>query len=285
MYEIEWDGIRVIGFKEGRVQHLFSSAGECLDERFPEVVGALGSLACRSAVIDGQIIAWDHDGRPSQQELMKQDGRRVLHMAVFDLLMLEGRDLREKPLVLRRAALAAMLPTQGGCMMSYSRELHGPPDQLLQRAQELRVCGIVAKQRDSFYESGERPGSWLLCRPEMEEAFVVGGYVPGEETFDELILGKRSGRKLRFVARLRAGFMPASRHQVMTAMQGQEQSECPFPDEPEASDTDERRLALDGETMRHVRWLKPGIEVAAAFGGWTDEGTLRNPRFTGLLPA
>src|SRR4051812_26421526 len=156
LYEVEWQGIRVIGIKEGREQHLFSGSGERLDDMFPEVLQALGGLACRSAIIDGQIIAWDEQGRPSARELQRRDGGRVLHMAVFDLLMLEGRDLRAKPLVLRRAALAAMLPAEGGSMMSYSRELQGPPDQLLQRAKELRIAGIIAKQRDSTYECGER---------------------------------------------------------------------------------------------------------------------------------
>jgi bifunctional non-homologous end joining protein LigD len=201
-------------------------------------------------------------------------------MAVFDLLMLEGRDLREKPLVLRRAALAAMLPAQGGSMMSYSRELQGPPDQLLQRAKELRIAGIIAKQRDSTYECGERTGAWLRCRPEMEHTFVVGGYIPGDEDFHELILGQRSGGNLRFVGRLRAGFMPASRHKVMQAIRDHEQSECPFLDE-----ADPQGPSLDAETMKQCRWLNPSVEITAAFGGWTPEGTLLCPRFAGMGPA
>lgn len=279
LYEIEWQGRRVIGCKLGRTRHLFSSKAERLDEEYPEMLQALGWLNCRSAIVDAEIIAWDENGRPAREELTKKDRTPVLHMAVFDLLMLEGRDLTGKPLMLRRAALNAILPPEGVSMMSFSRELKGQPDQLLMRAKELQISGIIAKQRNSLYECGERSASWLKCQVEDEGEFLVGGYVPGEHGFEELLLGERTRKGLRFVARLRAGFMPASRSTILAAMEPLAQQECPFMNLPESGNEPQ---ALDAQQMNRCRWIEPRVALEVAFSRRTPDGRLRQARFEQL---
>jgi bifunctional non-homologous end joining protein LigD len=278
LYEIKWDGRRVIGMKVGRTRHLFSATGECLDDEFPEMLEALSWLNCRSAIVDGEIIAWDENGRPSPEELVRKDHPRVLHMAVFDLLMLEGRDLTGKPLMLRRAALNAILPPEGGSLMSFSRELQGQPDLLLMRAKELQIGGIIAKQRDSVYECGERSASWLKCEVEEGGQFLIGGYVPGDHGFEELIIGEPGPRGLRFVARLRAGFMPATRSRIFADIEPLGRRDCPFMNLPERASTPSPS-PLDSEQMKLCRWTTPRVSVGVAYSHRTPYGRLRQARF------
>jgi bifunctional non-homologous end joining protein LigD len=280
LYEIKWEGCRVIGCKLGRSMHLFSPDGECLDEQFPEMVQALAGLRCRSAIIDGEIIAWNEDGQPSLEELQKE-GPRMLHMAAFDLVMLEGRDLRNRPLMIRRAALNAILPPEDSSMLSFSRELQGDPDRLIERAKLLHIEGIIAKRRDSLYESGARTGSWVKCRGELERTFVIGGYIPGENGFEELILGEPARGRLRFVCRLRAGFVPASQRKVLHAIEGLERDSCPFVNAPETN-PDPVARTLDSATMARCRWVTPKVSVDVAFAGWSDQRHLRQARFERL---
>jgi len=239
---------------------------------------SLSWLNCRSAIVDGEIIAWDENGRPAREELIRKDHPRTLHMAVFDLLMLEGRDLTGKPLMLRRAALNAILPPEGGSMISFSRELQGQPDQLLMRAKDLHIGGIIAKQRNSLYECGGHSASWLTCQVEEDGQFLVGGYVPGNDGFEELILGEQSKRGLRFVARLRAGFMPATRAQIFAQIEPLAQRSSPFINLPERTPSSSERV-LDAPQMERCTWVTPRVEVAVAFSHRTPDGKLRQARF------
>ena len=166
-------------------------------------------------------------------------------------------------------------------MISFSRELQGQPDQLLMRAKELHISGIIAKQRNSLYECGERSASWLKCQVEDEGEFLIGGYVPGEHGFEELILGERTRKGLRFVARLRAGFMPATRSAIFAAIEPLAQHACPFMNLPE-SRHDKAPQALDAEQMSRCRWITPLAAVEVAFSQRTSEGKLRQVRFQRL---
>jgi bifunctional non-homologous end joining protein LigD len=281
LYEIQWEGLRVIGTKHGRTCHLHARTGEVLDDIFPEMLPALEGLECHSATIDGELIAWDEFGMPSMEEL-RRSGPRLLHMAVFDLPMLQGRDLREHPLIVRRAALTVVVPQGPEGMISFSRELAGEPDSLLLRAWEMRLSGIVAKRRDSLYECGERSGSWIKCRVEKDSAFFIGGFVPDGDGFEELILGERCRGGLRFVSRLGAGFMPWSRRRITEAIQPYPQRACPFVHVPEL-EADPACHVLDAETMRRCRWVEPRVMVEVAFSDWTPAGHLRQARFQRLV--
>jgi bifunctional non-homologous end joining protein LigD len=281
LYEIQWEGLRVIGTKNGGICHLYSRSGELLDDVFPEMILALADLECHSATVDGELIAWDEYGMPSLEEL-RRAGPRLLHLVVFDLPMLQGRDLRGYPLVVRRAALLVIVPNGPEGMISFSRELAGEADSLLLRAWEMRLAGIVAKRRDSLYECGARSGAWFKCHVEKDSAFFIGGYVPGDFGFEELILGERCRGGLRFVSRLSTGFMPASRCRIAEAMDPFAQRACPFVRVPERI-ADPACRVLDAETMPLCRWVEPRVMVQVAFSDWTQEGHLRQARFQRLV--
>ncbi|OAI56757.1 hypothetical protein AYO49_00580 [Verrucomicrobiaceae bacterium SCGC AG-212-N21] len=127
----------------------------------------------------------------------------------------------------------------------------------------------------------ERTGSRVKHRAELEDSFLVGGYEPDNQGFDELILGERKGRELHFVARLRNGFVPVTRRKVMEAMKPHVQAACPFTNLPESGKS-RWGQGLDAEALRKCRWLKPKIAVQVAFVEWTEGRKLRPPRFRAL---
>jgi bifunctional non-homologous end joining protein LigD len=282
LYEVKWDGYRAIGTKDGSTCHLYSRNGKSFDRDFPDLLPELALLKCRSAVFDGEVVALTKDGLPSFQNLQKRSTRHV-HLVAFDLLMLDGKDLRGKPLEWRRTKLENLLETSGTVRITLSPELDGHPDELLQKARALNLEGIVAKQRGSVYESGGRTGSWVKHRAELEGTFLIGGYEPGHQGFEELILGERKGRELHFVARLRNGFVPATRRKIMEIIKPHVQAACPFANLPEPGKS-RWGQGLDAEAMSKCRWLKPKIAVQVAFLEWTEGRKLRHPRFLALQP-
>jgi ATP-dependent DNA ligase len=246
----------------------------------PDLLPELARLKCRSAILDGEVVALAEDGLPTFQNLQKRSTRHV-NLVAFDLLMLDGADFRDKPLEWRRAKLENLLKASDTVRITLSPELDGHPDELLQMARQLRLEGIVAKERDSIYESGERTGSWVKHRAELEGTFLIGGYEPGTHGFDELILGERKGRKLHFVARLRNGFVAATRRKITEAITPHVQSACPFSNLPEPGKS-RWGQGLDAEAMKKCRWLKPKVAVDVAFLEWTEGHKLRHPRFVAL---
>jgi bifunctional non-homologous end joining protein LigD len=280
LYEVKWDGYRAIGCKSGRNANLYSRKEQPFDRDFPELRPALAQLRCRSAVVDGEIVAWDERGRPSLQELQKRNAK-VTHLVLFDLLALNGRDLRDLPLTMRRNALAKLLPPEEGRRISMSRELAGPPNQLLERASEVGIEGIVAKQRSSVYESGVRSGAWVKRRAEILGTFFIGGYLPGRGELDELILGEWRGGQLHCVARVRVALSRAMGRVIMRAIDPHLTVNCPFVN---LSDADRARPAcgLDEATMMQCQWVKPKVAAEVAYVEWSAGRRLRHPRFVGL---
>src|SRR5207248_2585760 len=130
-------------------------------------------------------------------------------------------------------------------------------------------------------EPGGRNGAWVKCKAELTGRFLVGGYVPGSHGFDELILGERQGGSLRFVSRLKAGFVPATRRTMMNAIKPLVQDKCPFVNLPEAG-KGRWGEGLDAEAMKKCRWVKPKVAVEVAFVEWTEGRKLRHARFVGM---
>ena len=281
LYEVKWNGYRGLGSKLGHECHLFSRQGRPYDNDFPEIVAELCQLRCRSALVDGEIVAWDETGKPSLPLLQKRGRSRTLSFMVFDLIMLNGRDLRDKPLEFRRKALASIFPRGDVSLLSFSQELQTPTRLLMDQAEAQHLEGIIAKRRDSHYESGRRSGAWVKCRAEMTGDFVIGGYVPGALGFEELILGEQRGGQFHFVARLRGEIDPAMRRTIMDALRPLIQPACPFADLPEHP-ASPWIPALDADIMRQCHWVKPRGSVKVAFSEWTASRKLRNPRFIGL---
>jgi ATP-dependent DNA ligase len=152
------------------------------------------------------------------------------------------------------------------------------PDELVRVAKEFGFEGIVAKRRDSFYESGKRTGAWVKYKVNRGQELVIGGYTPGNP-FDALIVGYYEGERLMYAAKVRNGFVPQVRREVASRFQRLEIATCPFANLPERKRT---QWALTKEEMKNCVWLKPELVAQVEFTEWTPDGHLRHSRFVGL---
>jgi len=159
-----------------------------------------------------------------------------------------------------------------------SESLDASPNDLIRVAKEFGFEGIVAKRKDSLYESGKRSGAWVKYRVNRGQEFVIGGYTPGNP-FDALIVGYYEGGRLLYAAKVRNGFVPLVRREVASRLKGLEIETCSFANLPERKRT---QWALTKEEMKNCVWLKPELVARIEFTEWTPDGHLRHSRFVGL---
>src|SRR5687768_4284598 len=189
VYELKFDGYRALALKRSQAVRLLSRKGNDLTRDYPEVVKAVQGINAKTALLDGEIVALDEQGRPSFQMLQHRStlGRkgRIVYYA-FDLLHLERRDLRRLPLIQRKELLAEVVAGSGVLL---SANLDGPPEVLVEQVARLKLEGLIAKRKDSVYEAGKRSGAWQKFKINNEQEFVIGGYRPDGRNFDALLVG------------------------------------------------------------------------------------------------
>ena len=143
------------------------------------------------------------------------------------------------------------------------------------------VDSFIAKRSDSPYEPGKRSGLWQKYRLNLQQEFVIGGYTRGANTFDALIIGFYRGNDLIFAARVRAGFVPATRREVYEQLQHLKITKCPFVNLPQ-KEPGRWGQGLTAEKMKQSVWLKPQTVLRIDFAEWTSGDHLRHPKFAGL---
>jgi bifunctional non-homologous end joining protein LigD len=181
---------------------------------YPQLLEALKKLPAERVILDGEIAALDEKGRSSFQllQLFKSSGGVPLVYYVFDLLFLEGKDLRGEPLTARRKLLANLLK-KAPENVRLSDELRGSKDELLRVAQEFGLEGLVAKRKSSVYESGRRSGAWVKFKITKSQEFGIGGYTlpeDGRKYFGSLLVGYHGSDGLLFAGRVGTGFSDSS---------------------------------------------------------------------------
>jgi bifunctional non-homologous end joining protein LigD len=279
-YEIKYDGYRALGARTPDGVRLWSRRGNDLRARFPAVADALAQLPM-DTMIDGEIVAIGSDGRPSFKLLHRTaTPAERIHYYAFDILAHVGIDVTALPLAERRRLLEDAL-RHARAPLHRSAAIDAPAADLMAAAREQRLEGIVAKRRDGKYEPGERSGSWVKTRVSPGQELVVGGYIPGGDTFDALLVGYYAGARLVFIAKLRNGFVPATRREVMAKMRPIASERCPFANLPEPANA-RRGVALTADAMKRCRWVKPRLVVQVGFTEWTDNDHLRHARYLGL---
>jgi ATP-dependent DNA ligase len=159
-----------------------------------------------------------------------------------------------------------------------SENIEAVPTDMTRVAKEFGFEGIVAKRKDSVYESGKRTGVWVKYKVNRGQEFVIGGYTPGN-SFDALIVGYYEGDGLLYAAKVRNGFVPLVRREVASRFKGLEIDTCPFANLPEKERT---QWALTKEEMKNCVWLKPELVAQIEFTEWTPDGHLRHSKFVGL---
>jgi bifunctional non-homologous end joining protein LigD len=279
IYEAKLDGYRVEAIKEGQSVRLLSRNANDLGRDYPDVVAAVAALPVQTAILDGEIVALDDRGRPSFQSL--QHRRKVSTPVVyfaFDLLHVDGEDLRSLPLQRRKDRLAAVV---AGSRVPLSEALPGDVDHIAAAIQDLGLEGIVAKRARSRYVSA-RSDAWIKVKFLVRQEFVVGAYKPGLGNFESLIVGyyDAAGR-LEFAGKVRNGFTPHLRAELFRELKALETDVFPFA-APGTRKRSHWGEGLTAEDMRILQWLTPKLVVEVAFVEWTRDGHLRHPTFVGI---
>src|SRR3984957_19202932 len=281
LIELKLDGYRALAIKSGGKVQLRSRNDNDFNSRYPGIVKALTSMPDET-VIDGEIVALDEDGRPSFNTLQNHGPASLpLHFFIFDLLILQGRDVMAEPLVKRRELIEKNVLPNLADPIRYSPILEATLADLIRSVKEQGLEGLVAKRRDSKYEPGLRSGAWQKMRVNQGQEFVIAGYTPSLKNFDALVIGYYEGAKLIYAARTRNGFTPASRAELFKKIKPLEIQECPFANLPEKK-AGRWGAGLTAAKMLECRWLTPQLVGQFGFVEWTDVNHLRHTKFMGL---
>ena len=280
-YQLKLDGYRAIAFKTGNTVHLRSRNDNDFSRRYPAVLRGLAKLPDET-VIDGEIVALDEEGRPSFNALQNSMGSETpVVFYVFDLIVLSGRDVSAEPLTARRELLERkVLPTLAD-PVRYAGILEASLRDLIHVVKTQGFEGLVAKRRNSRYESGLRSGAWMKMRINRGQELVIGGYTIGTRTFDALVIGYYEDGRLMYASRTRNGFTPALRQQLFKKFRSLEIADCPFANLPEAR-SGRWGVGLTKEKMADCRWLKPELVGQFEFVEWTADNHLRHTKFVAL---
>ena len=278
-YEVKWDGYRAQAVKDGAVVSLASRNLKNITKQYPSVAAAAARVGAAAAVLDGEIVALDAEGRPSFQALHHStlDGLSIVYYA-FDLLHLNGRDLTRRPLDERRAALRDIVGDSG---ILLSDPLAGTADRIAAAVRQLGLEGVVAKRRRSFYAAGRRSDAWVKVRFARHQEFVIGGYKPNAANFDSLLVGYYDGKQLVCAGKVRSGFTPHLRAQVFGGIRGLRAARCPFANLPSVR-SGHWGEGITADEMQLLTWVKPQRVVEVSFAEWTRDGSLRHAAFIGL---
>jgi len=280
-YEPKLDGYRVLAFVDHDRVVLRSRRGLDYTGIFPGIAAELGRQLVSTMVLDGEIVAFGPDGRPSfdalqdraqlktEREIAAGEQATPTAYACFDLLHFAGVNLRPARYDARRRYLEQCLLPSPRVQLVHAEDDAGA---LYKAALASGFEGIMAKRRDSPYLPGKRSPSWLKVKSTQSAEFVVGGYTKGKgarETLGALLLGVWEGKdKLRYVGHVGSGFDDATLDRVKRAVEPLRAAKHPFTEEP----------PLNGPAT----WLEPKLVAEVKFAGWTEAGHLRAPVFLRL---
>lgn len=277
IHEIKFDGYRIQARLNAGQVKLLTRRGLDWTEKFPTIAQAIAQLPAQAALIDGELVAEGKDGISSfslLQEDLKNGRHDRLVLYAFDLLHLDGRDLRALPLAERKEALARLLAkARKGAPLRLSESLTEPGSVLFRQACKMGLEGIVSKRTDAAYHSG-RVGDWIKSKCSDRQELVVIGFAPSsvdEHAVGALVLGYYERGKLRYAGRSGTGFTHESARELYRTL---------------------KRLALARSALDAVPaeergartpvWVKPQLVAEIDFRGWTHGDRVRQASFQGL---
>jgi bifunctional non-homologous end joining protein LigD len=256
-YELKLDGYRALAIKSSGTVRLVSRHNNDFTALYSGVAKALSKMP-DDTVLDGEVVALDQSGRPDFNTLQNYgaSSARIVYF-VFDVPILKGRDLASEPLTRRVELLETTVMPQLAEPVRLSPAFEVSLADLVESVRAQGLEGIVAKRRDSRYEPGQRSGAWQKLRINRGQGFVIGGYVPSGRNFDSLIFGYYDDQgQLRFAAKTRNGFTPASRNQVFKRLQSVPTGTCPFVNLPEKK-PGRWSQGITAEKIGECVWLEP----------------------------
>jgi bifunctional non-homologous end joining protein LigD len=267
LFERKLDGIRSLAVRDGGPVRLWSRNGLDLGGRFPELPPALEAEPERRFAIDGEIVAFD--GSQTSFAVLQRRAREwvPVYLYAFDLLWLEGEDVRSRPLRERKALLRRTLELHGPVRWTPHRNCAG--EALFEHACTHGWEGVIGKRAESPYRAG-RSRDWVKIKCSEEQEFVIGGYTAprGSRTgFGALLLGYYEGDRLRYAGKVGTGFDEATLRSLGARLAELRIDQSPF---------------FDPVPERTAWWVRPELVAEVAFTEWTRDGRLRHPRFLGL---
>ena len=294
-YEVKWDGIRALAFADGGSWSMQSRRLEDITPRYPELEPIAEQLGKRSALLDGEVVALDEQGRARFQLIQARMGltspamvkarvkQQPVDFVIFDLLHLDGHRVRDLSYVERRELLLD-LGLEGERWRTPRHRLGGGAE-LLEAARRQGLEGIVAKRCDSPYRPGKRTGDWIKARVWQRQEFVIGGHIPGEgkraDRVGSLLVGyydkraselrKGSSQKLVFAGGVGSGLKEADLQFLTRELRKLRRADSPF-------DVGAPR----GPKARFAVWCEPELVCEVSWTEFTREGTLRQPAFKGM---
>jgi bifunctional non-homologous end joining protein LigD len=284
LFEVKYDGVRALAtVRDGAVQ-LRGRHGREETARYPELAALAGALRATEAVVDGEIVALDERGRPSFERLQRRinvtGSRQVARVAAevpasleaFDLLHLDGHDLRDLPLRLRKRLLRELLTENGE--VRYADHLDDDGEGLFAAIRERGLEGMVGKRGDSRYEGGKRSTAWLKVKAWCEQDCVICGLTAGRGgrtgSIGSLVLGVYDGGRLVHVGQAGSGLDEEMIEVLRRRLEPLRVEMTPFDPTP--------------AIPQPVTWVRPELVCNVRFTEWTSAGTLRHPVFRGLRP-
>lgn len=275
LYEMKYDGYRILAYLEGSSVRLITRNGHDYTEKFHDIVYSLIDWAAgRSMVLDGEMVITDEHGKTDFQALqnyLKNHRGRNLTYIIFDLLALDGQDLRGRRLIERKEMLEALMKDAPGNLY-YSRHVTGNGKASFLAACQRNMEGIIGKKADSVY-SGTRSGDWIKLKCDTRQEFVIGGYTLSTKKtsgVSSLLLGVYEGDELVYAGRAGTGFTERSMKELEERFKSIKRETSPFKPIPSAR---------KGE---RITWLEPVLVAEIKFAEWTDENQLRQASFKGL---
>ena len=270
--EAKFDGYRLLVSIGKQGVTCFTRTGLDWTEKFPDIANGFAQLDCDTALIDGEAVAASQEGSKfsALQKAIKTGGETRFYG--FDLLHLNGKDLRKAPLIERKEALKALLDTLGTSRaIQYSEHVRGNGEKVFQAMCKAGQEGIIAKKADAPYREG-RVGSWLKIKCTKRQEFVIGGYSPSDKrgrAFASLLVGAYEGDKFVYQGRVGTGFDEDTMADLASRFSKLKRKTPPFDTVP-------------NEIARDAVWLTPELVAEVDFAEFTDDGHIRHGAFQGL---
>jgi bifunctional non-homologous end joining protein LigD len=280
IYEIKWDGVRALCFIDGGKLRLAARSAHAIDKQYPELSILPHQVSARQAILDGEIVALDAHGKPRfdllQRRINVAEASAIARLSrnhpvafiAFDLLYLDGADLRRSPLIERKKLLKDVLrPNE---LVRYSEHFTGNGAEILEAVRRQGLEGVVAKRPGSVYES-RRSSNWVKWKVVDTASLVICGFTEGErDRFGALVLGIYNRGQLKWAGNVGTGF---DRKMLETAYA----KLAPLV-------TEQSPLGPEKGFPRKVTWVRPELVCEVKYANWTEDGKLRAPVFMGLRP-
>ncbi len=268
IYELKLDGYRLIAARQNGSITLYSRNGNDYSEKFPLVAQELKNLKA-DFVVDGEICYMVND-RPDFQKLQNDNSRQdQLHYYVFDILWLNGHDLKDLPLIKRKELLETLL-AKPGKHIHYLEHIDHEGEKFFNKIREKNMEGIIAKNKASTYHPGWRSAEWLKIKNVQRQEMIICGFIASgknDREFRSLLCGVHAGEKLIYTGKVGTGFSQQKQKNIMKLLSGLIIPEAPVENPP---------------NEQGITWVKPELVCEVKFTEWTNEKVMRHPSFIAL---